>query len=360
VTISLAAVEEVAARGRQATLWFAVPAALTLMLLIDLLAQRFVYGPIEQIRGAMKRAAAGDAAARAPAQRDDEIGDVAQGLNRMLERLERVHGDLAARVAQATRDLQAANANLVESHQRVFALREALGRAERMAAIGHIAASVAHQVGTPLNLISGYVQMMKEKAGNTPEDWHRLAIIQVQIQKMSNALRTLLEQTRRPVLQLGAVDMAQLVGHVCEIVAPALEAADVSLNLSVHEPLPAIVADAGQLEVALFNLVSNSLDAMPHGGTLDVTVSPTDDTVRLVCKDTGSGILPELLPRIFEPWVTTKPTGRGTGLGLSITHDTVLAHGGTIDVRSNPGLGTEFIIDLPAAGPAVMADGATA
>jgi two-component system sensor histidine kinase HydH len=113
-----------------------------------------------------------------------------------------------------------------------------------------------------------------------------------------------------------------------------------------------------QFELALLNLVTNSLDAMPSGGTASITVSPAAAGVRIEVVDTGTGIAPDLLPRIFEPWVTTKAEGHGTGLGLSITRDVVAWHGGTITVTSEPGSGATFTIDLPAAGAAVPAPGA--
>jgi signal transduction histidine kinase len=229
----------------------------------------------------------------------------------------------------------------------VFALREALARAEQMAAIGQLAANVAHQIGTPLNLISGYVQVMKEEAQANPSTLQRLQTVETQIRKVTDAIRTMLDSARRPVLQRQPVDLAVLIEQVCEVSRPALQAAHVELRLHVEESLPLLTADPVQLELALFNLVSNSLDAMPDGGSLAISASKTPDGIRLAIADSGTGIPADVLPRVFEPWVTTKPAGRGTGLGLSITRDTIVSHGGTIDVRSEPGDGTVFTIDLP-------------
>jgi two-component system NtrC family sensor kinase len=223
-----------------------------------------------------------------------------------------------------------------------------LAHAEQMAVLGQMAANVAHQVGTPLNLISGYVQVMKEDARADPPTLHRLQTVEAQIRKVTDAVRTMLDSARRPVLQRQAVDVGTLVEQVCEVSRPALHAANVDVQLDLQRPLPSLFADPVQLELALFNLVSNSLDAMPHGGRLEMTLSATPTGIRLVVADSGTGIPPEVLPRIFEPWVTTKPAGRGTGLGLSITRDTIASHGGMIDVRSEPGRGTVFTIDLPA------------
>lgn len=347
VAVSLAPVQQLAVRGRQITLWFAVPVVVLLTALVDLLVRRFVHRPIAAIRETMRRASTGTAGVRATVERSDEIGEVAEGLNQMLEQLESFQVRLQTRVDQVTAELREANVQLMETYQRMFALREALARAEQMAALGQMAATVAHQIGTPLNLISGYVQVMKEGAQTDAAALQRLQIVEGQIRKVTDAVRSMLDSARRAVPQRQPVNVAALIDQVCEVSGPALRAAKVALRLDVEESLPSVTADPVQLELALFNLVTNSLDAMPQGGWLSIRASKTTDGIRLVVADSGTGIPADVLPRIFEPWVTTKPAGRGTGLGLSITRDTIMSHGGTIDVRSEPGQGTTFTIDLP-------------
>jgi two-component system, NtrC family, sensor kinase len=166
----------------------------------------------------------------------------------------------------------------------------------------------------------------------------------------------MLDYARRPGLQREHVDIGALVEQVCEISRPALRAANVEIRVDTKGPLPSLFADPVQLELALFNLVSNSLDAMPDGGRLEITALATAEGVRLVVADSGTGIPADILSRIFEPWVTTKPPGRGTGLGLSITRDAITSHGGVIDVRSEPGQGSVFTVDLPAGDAAVAHD----
>jgi signal transduction histidine kinase len=295
----------------------------------------------------MQRAATGTAGARADVERADEIGEVARGLNQMLAQLEHFQLELQARVDEATGELRETNARLVDGYQRMLALREALARAEQMAALGQMAANVAHQIGTPLNLISGYVQVMTAEAHDDPSALRRLQTVEAQIRKVTDAIRTMLDSARRPRLQRQPVDLRALVEQVCEVSRPALHAAGIDLRLDSGGALPSLMADPVQLELALFNLVSNSLDAMPDGGWLEIRASKTTGGVRLLIADSGTGIPADVLPRIFERWVTTKPAGRGTGLGLSITRDTIVGHGGTIDVRSEPGHGTVFTIDLP-------------
>ncbi|HEY3382921.1 MAG TPA: ATP-binding protein [Vicinamibacterales bacterium] len=347
-TYSFAAVEELRRQGRIVVVWF-VPAAIILVtLVLDLLTRRLIHKPIAGIRKTMQRVSAGDLGARAPVARPDEIGVVADGLNEMLAQMEGFNEALQERVREATSELRAKNEELVESYQRVFSLREALARADQLAAVGHMAANVAHQVGTPLNLISGYVQMIREEEGRDSRVTRRLEIVQEQIAKVTTIVRTMLDHARRPIPK-ELTDIGQLARRVSAVARPKLDALGVKLDLSVST-VPPVMADAVQLELALLNLVTNSLDAMPAGGVTSMTVAATEQgAVRIQVADTGTGIAPELLPRIFDPWVTTKEAGRGTGLGLSITREVVAGHGGTISVKSDVGVGSVFTIELPAA-----------
>jgi nitrate/nitrite-specific signal transduction histidine kinase len=163
VTVSLGSVGQLRTRGRLFGAGFSVVAILLSTLVIDLAARRVIHWPLSQISHTMKRAGAGDLSARAPVARLDEIGAIALGLNQMLDELEHHHIALKERVAEATEELRSRNEELVQDYHRILALREALARAEQMAAVGQMAANVAHQIGTPLNLISGYVQLMQEQ-----------------------------------------------------------------------------------------------------------------------------------------------------------------------------------------------------
>jgi len=273
----------------------------------------------------------------------------------MLTQMENFNVALQAKIREATEELRTSNAELVDSYKRMFALREALARAEQMAAVGQTAASVAHQIGTPLNLISGYVQMLMEEAGEDSRISRRLEIVQEQISKVTTIVRTMLDHARRPVPQK-PTDAAQMVERVCDLARPKLDAAGVGLELTIDRHIPPVTADVVQLELALLNLITNSLDAMPEGGNLAISVVATPSGVRIQVSDTGTGIDPELLPKIFDPWVTTKTAGHGSGLGLSITRDAITAHGGTITAASAHGAGATFTIDLPAAAEGAAGD----
>jgi len=245
-------------------------------------------------------------------------------------------------------DVQRRNEQLVESYNRVLALREQLASAEQLASVGQTTANLAHQVGTPLNLISGYVQLLKEEVGPGSPLFPRLALIEEQIAKVTATVRTLLDQSRHmgPKTRTTA---AQLVNRVGEVMGPAFDSTKIRLVVEGTDADTPILVDVTNLELAVLNLMTNAVDAMSAGGTLTIRLERTSPTrVSINVSDTGRGISPELLPRIFEPWVSTKKPGQGTGLGLPIARDVVVAHGGSITVASEAGRGSSFTIELPA------------
>jgi signal transduction histidine kinase len=346
VTVSTLAVDRVARDGRLLALYVMLPAVLIVTVLLDWLARRLVHRRIGGIRDTMHRAAEGDLRARAVVERPDEIGAIVSGLNRMLAEMEGVSETLQTRVRAATAELRARNVEIEEMYQRVFDLREALGKAEQLAAVGQAAANVAHQIGTPLNLVSGYVQVMLADLSLDTRSRRRLEMMQRQIEQVTGAVRGLLDRARRTV-QRTHIEPKALIERVLEIAQPRLDRNHVAVDVKAEPGLAPIEADAVQLELALLNLVTNAIDAMVEGGSITVTLSRRDDWLRLEVADSGPGVPAELLPTIFDPWVTTKPFGRGTGLGLAIARGVIGAHGGTIGVANRPPGGAVFTVDLP-------------
>ncbi|HVQ15549.1 MAG TPA: ATP-binding protein, partial [Vicinamibacterales bacterium] len=261
--------------------------------------------------------------------------------------IERFNRSLQGRIEDATRDLSLRNTQLANSQSELFALRESLGHAERVAALGQVAANVVHQAGTPLNLVSGYIQMIRDDAKTDERTRAKLRIVDEQIQHVTRVLRTMLDHARQPS-EARFVALREIIARVREVAQPRLTRHNIRLHVSIAEGLPLLRADATQLEMALFNLVTNALDAMPGGGTLSIAATMRPDGIRLEVADTGPGIPPEVVDRLFDPWVTTKAVGHGSGLGLAIVRDVVRAHGGSISA-SNQTVGALFVIDLPAA-----------
>ncbi len=348
VAVGMDALQRVQRQSRQAAIAFAVVAILLLAVGLDLLARRFVHDPLGAVLRTMSRASAGDLGARATQVRDDEIGAVAGGLNAMLERMAHFNETLRAEVDRATAELRAANQALLDAARRLFAARRELARTQRLALAGQMAASVAHQVGTPLNLISGYVQMLRAKHESASPEGEWLRTIQEQIGRVTGIVQSMLDETRRPALALHPLPPGELLEGLAELVRPSLVDRGIELQLEIAPGLPPVCADRAQLEQGLLNLVTNAVDAMPEGGRLSLGARADDGQVALVVTDTGAGISTGDLARVFEPLYTTKPRGRGTGLGLPIVREIVEAHGGTVRLESRAGEGTTAVVRLPA------------
>jgi two-component system, NtrC family, sensor kinase len=354
VTVSMGVAEQVQRQAGLIALWFAAPTVVLLTLVVDWFARGLVHRRLAELVTTISAVAGGELRARAPVGTSDELGSVAAGLNEMLERMEHFNVELQHRIDSATGELRERNIELEESYRRVLMLRDALTRAERMAAVGQMAANLAHQVGTPLNLISGYVQMVRE-SNVDPRTRERLEIVERQIQQVTRALRSMLDHARqRSPREL--VDLGTIVEYACETARSQLSYAGIRLDLQITTHLPKVQGDATELELVVLNLIKNSIDAMPYGGTLTLAVSSTESGVKLEVADTGTGIPPEMLARVFEPWVTTKTVGKGTGLGLAIAREVIEAHGGSIEIRNVEGAGAIVTIELPRAFEPVGAD----
>lgn len=347
VAVHMDALRRVQGQSRTAAVVVAGAAILLLALALDLVSRRLVHRPLSAILATMERAAAGDLQARAPTGRADEIGSVAAGLNAMLERMAGFNDRLRAEVESATAGLRGANRELLEAARRLFAARRELARSQRLALAGQMAASVAHQIGTPLNVLSGHVQILRAELPPGAPAAERLRTVQEQIGRVTSIVQGLLDSTRRPALDLRPVAPGAFVQQLAELVRPALAGSRIELQLDVPAGLPAVPADQAQLEQALLNLVTNALDAMPGGGRLGLGARCDGEWLELTVEDSGAGIAPEDLPRVFEPLFTTKPPGRGTGLGLPIVHEIAAAHGGSVRLEHRPEGGTTAVVRLP-------------
>jgi len=347
VAVSLGAVRQLQRTAGLVAFGGAVFAVVAIAILINLFARRLMLRPLNEIHRVMRRARGGDLGARAYVTQENELRDVADGLNAMLAELDDLHRSLSQRVAAATGELRVRNEELVRSYESVSRLRETAARAQQLAAVGQTMANVAHQIGTPLNLVSGHVQLLQHEISD-PAIRRRLRIVEEQIDRVVATVHSLLERAR-PKGERRPVRIDAVIARMGDAMRGRLASGGVDLDLDVEATMASVAADEAQLELALLNLVTNALDAMPQGGTLTLAARMADGRIRIEVRDTGSGISPDVLSRMFEPWVTTKPAGRGTGLGLSITRDLITALGGTIAVTTSTGHGTTFTIELPAA-----------
>jgi signal transduction histidine kinase len=228
--------------------------------------------------------------------------------------------------------------------------QETLRQADRLATIGRLAAGAAHELNEPLGSILGFAQLAK-KHPRVPREVDRdLDRIVKASLHAREVIRQLMLFARQTPPQKRAVELNAVVREALALVRDRLERRTIRLVRRLASSLPSLVADPGQLQQVVINLVVNAVQAMPEGGALTVLTSKVHGGLRLVVEDTGVGMPEEIRSKIFMPFYTTKDAGLGTGLGLSVVHGIVTSHGGTIRVASEVGRGTRFEIMLPAQG----------
>jgi len=233
----------------------------------------------------------------------------------------------------------------------------------RLAAAGQTAAHFAHEVGTPLNLISGHVQLLKSDLERDPRDAEsRIKTISAQIERIERIVRRMLDKTRFET-ELSPLDLNLVLRRLCDAMAPAFDKRDIQLVENLAGSLPLMAGSSDRLQQLFLNLINNSLDAMPEGGEISIStaLSKTAKPQRIVVDftDTGLGMTPDVMSHIFDPLYTTKDRGQGTGLGLVIVSQIVSEHGGTIEVQSELSKGTRFRLTfaaLPSELPEPVAD----
>jgi PAS domain S-box-containing protein len=241
----------------------------------------------------------------------------------------------------------------VTDRRRAEAEREALTqgarRAEKLAALGTLAAGLAHELNNPIGIMSSRIELMLLEGAAVLSDEVRedLRVLHRQTQRVARITQGLLSFARRSSGERAPVDLNHVVRETLSLVQSQIAKAGVRLSVDLAAELPAILGDADTLQQVVLNLVTNARDALAGGGDIAIKTRVRERScVELVVTDTGPGIAPQDLPRVFDPFFTTKTTG--TGLGLAITHGIVNEHHGTIDVESAPGQGTRFILTFPA------------
>jgi two-component system NtrC family sensor kinase len=247
---------------------------------------------------------------------------------------------LELRVAQKTIELKSAHDHMLH--------------VEKMASLGKMAAVVAHEVNNPLFGILTYAKLLRKWVGTGQVEREKrdeaidcLDLIASESRRCGDLIKNLLSLSRTSPMNVQSTDLNAIVERCLMLVRHRLEMGLIELQLKLAGNLPPIACDPAQIEQVLLALVMNAIDAMPRGGTLWLEDRLDGNEIQITVRDDGSGIAADLLPHIFEPFMTTKETGKGVGLGLAITLGIVERHGGRINVASELGRGTTFTISLP-------------
>lgn len=316
------------------------------VLLGSVLGHHFITRRLRGVAAFVRAVEEGDLDHRLPATGAGELAPLERALNRLCDRLQQANRTLADQARAAAR------------------AAEELRRAEQLASVGKLAAGVAHELGTPLNVILVRAKALARSPSDPADVTRQATIVAEQAERLAKIVRQLLDFSRRRPVHLQAVDPAQLARSTVALLQPAAGAREVLLRLDLPGAVPSVRADGGQLEQVLTNLVMNAIQASHGGGevvvrcTVDRAIPPADarppgapeeavDVARIEVTDRGVGIPREHLGRLFEPFFTTKPPGEGTGLGLSVSWGIVREHGGWITVESQELEGSTFAVLLP-------------
>lgn len=349
VSLSLAKTDAAIAESSWTMIGYTVLAVTLISLAAWLFVWRVVHEPLAALEHGTERLTHGDLGYQIEMASNDEVGQLARSFNEMSSQLRNARDEITAwnrtledRVLEKTSELKKA--------------AERMLHVEKMATIGKMAAVVAHEINNPLSGILTYSKLVKRwiERGVFEDDKKRhemaenLDLVATESRRCGELVKNLLSFSRSNPINLEWILVNPIVERVVKLATHKMEDAGVQVHASLDQDLPVVRADAAQIEQVLLALTMNAIDAMPHGGNLWISTSITDHSeLRLQVRDDGMGIAAEILPRLFEPFLTTKDTGKGVGLGLAISHNIVERHNGRIEVDSVVGRGTTFNVYLP-------------
>jgi two-component system, NtrC family, sensor kinase len=362
-------VQSYLAKKKERTLILTVSSILVIFITVTLLFGKLVGNPIQELVDAMSKAQKGGLDASACVRSRDELGELGRHFNQMLRtiretheqnvellsRVNRFNEELTRKVEEATSELATRNEELKTLNEALFESQRQLGQSEKLAALGQVTATMAHQIGTPLNSISGYIQLMLQEKDLHPTASDRLKIIESQLDRLADSVKTLLSLTRQPRPPMIPLDINAVLEELIHLSEPWVQARKVEILTSLSVNLPSVLGDSTQLQTLFLNLMTNALDAMPQGGVLTIGTHPVLTSsasnngkwVRISVADTGMGIPEDMKKRIFDPFFTTKKIGEGTGLGLAICSKITKEHAGKLEMESVVGKGSTFFVSIP-------------
>lgn len=323
------------------------------LLLIAVLSWFFVWQvvgrPVKALERGTERLAAGDLGYQIDVRSQDEIAELAHSFNAMSNQLKAEHNEnvawtrtLEQRVEQKTRELKRAHEHALHT--------------EKMASIGKMAAVLAHEINNPLSGILTYAKLLRKwiDSEDSGKSRHKdiddsLDLIASESRRCGDLVKNLLTFSRTTPINLQPTNLNQVIDRALRLIQHQLDLAAIQVQPELDPELPLVTCDGAQIEQVLLALMMNALDAMPQGGNLWVTtkLSQQEGVIQITVRDDGCGIPPEILSRMFEPFLTTKETGRGVGLGLAISRSILERHNGNIEVQSEIGRGTTFTVTLP-------------
>ncbi len=353
INLSLAKADAQLAVSSSRMLAYTAGAMLMVAMLSWLFVWRVVGKPIKALKSGTEHLARGELGYQIEVRSDDEAGDLAHSFNGMSLQLRAANEEIVTwtktledRVDQKTRELRSAHDHILQQ--------------EKMASLGKMAAVVAHEVNNPLSGILTYAKLLRKWVGTGQTEHEKredamqcLELIASESRRCGELIKNLLTLSRTSPMNVRSTDLHEVIDRCLLLIKHQLELGGIDLQLKLAKDMPRVPCDPEQIEQVLLALIMNAIDAMPQGGNLWLeTRLNLDETEAVIqVRDDGAGIAPDILPQIFEPFMTTKETGRGVGLGLAISRGIVERHSGRIEVESQLGRGTTFTVNLPCQAP---------
>jgi two-component system NtrC family sensor kinase len=368
ITMNFSQYKSFVSAVRTGTLVILAVALAAAWILMNAYFERSIRNPLAEIVQAMEQVKKSKLDVMLRPRSGDEIGLLASDFNSMTASLKEAQHQILKQNQMLEQRVQEAIVELRSRNLELYEAQDELRRSSRLATAGQIAASIAHELGSPLSSISGHVQLMLEDGSRRSEDIERLNLVLGQVERLSETIRSFLNSAAPSRGEFRPSDINNILHHVIDLMKPVLQEKRIYTILENGVELPSVFADASQIQQLFLNLFSNAADAMRDGGTLTVkteAVASNDPRVASIMKnhndgrnstthvmitvaDTGIGIPREDIKNLFRPFFSTKELGRGTGLGLTICKELVKTHSGQIIVESEEGKGTIFRILLPA------------
>lgn len=253
-------------------------------------------------------------------------------------------------VIEQSQKLEERNGELERSIHETKGLQETLIQSEKMAAVGQLAAGVAHEINNPLGIILGFAQSLARRVKADDPSSLPVKSIEREALRCKNLVQNLLTFSRDNMFQAQEFDLNEALTNALSIIEAKARVESVEV-VQEFASLPLLLGDKNQIQQVVINLCNNALDAMPHGGKIAVRTrrhaADGKSTIVLEVEDSGSGIPAEIRDKVFNPFFTTKDVGKGTGLGLSLVHEIIQKHNGRIELKSVVGRGTIFTITFP-------------
>jgi two-component system, NtrC family, sensor kinase len=333
------------ATSRSTILWLFTVGTLVVMV-VGLALASSVISPIVRLRDVARAAAAGDMSQTTGVSGSDEVGTLAQSVDALIRRLR----DNETEVHRLYDEIARRNRLLNEQHARLQAQQKQLARAERLAAVGQLAAGMVHEIKNPLSVVIGTVDIMREHRETGEQIERDLQVVRDSAVKANRIAGDMLRFARPAEPNYGEHDLRLSVANALQLTSYLARERRVRLKANLPEDPVFAEYDADQIEQVFVNLLLNGLQAMPDGGTMAVHMRQMPEAAVVAIQDTGPGIATEELARVFDPFYTTRAS-EGTGLGLSVSDNIVRAHHGRLDAASKPGHGSIFSVWLPARQP---------